>query len=147
MTVVDRAASGLVARTDPSEAFDPIAVYAAGVEAGLEAALWLRASEDLALVGLGRAWSVEADGPERFAEVDRAWRTVTADLGPDDPAWASGVGPVLLGGLGFTGRAPAADDTWAPFGAASLVLPAAWRLLEPRAPETTARVQDPGSGR
>jgi isochorismate synthase len=123
MTVVDRAATGLVARTDPSEAFDPIALYAAGVEAGLEAALWLRASEDLALVGLGRAWSVDADGPERFAEADRAWRDVAADLGPDDPAWPSGVGPILLGGLGFSGRPPAADDTWAPFGAASLVLP------------------------
>ena len=56
----------LVARTDPADAFDPIAVYAAGVESGLEAALWLRGSEDLALVGLGRAWSVEAEGDGRF---------------------------------------------------------------------------------
>lgn len=113
----------LAVRTAEADPFDPIAVYAAGVEAGLEAALWLRASEDLALVGLGRAWSVEADGDGRFAVADAAWRALVERFGPDDPAWPSGVGPVLLGGLGFSGRLPAADDTWTPFGAASLVLP------------------------
>ena len=113
----------LVVRTDPADTFDPIAVYAAGVEAGLESALWLRASEDLALVGIGRAWSVEADGDGRFATADAAWRTLAQQLGPDDPSWPGGVGPVLLGGLGFSGRIPAEDDTWAPFGATSLVLP------------------------
>lgn len=121
MTVV--APSELAVRTAEANPFDPIAVYAAGVEAGLEAALWLRASEDLALVGLGRAWSVEADGDGRFATADAAWRALVERFGPDDPSWPSGVGPVLLGGLGFSGRLPAADDTWAPFGAASLVLP------------------------
>ncbi len=117
-------AQDLVVRTAAAEPFDPIAVYAAGVEAGLEAALWLRASEDLALVGLGRAWSIEADGAGRFAEADRAWRALTETFGADDPAWPSGVGPVLLGGLGFSGRLPVPGDTWDPFGAASLVLPA-----------------------
>ena len=117
------AAAALVARTDPAEAFDPIAVYAAGVEAGLEVALWLRGSEDLALVGLGRAWSVEAEGDDRFAASARAWQTVADVFGPDDPSWPSGVGPLLMGGLGFTGRRPAPGDTWESFGAASLVLP------------------------
>ena len=82
----------LVVRTDPADTFDPIAVYAAGVEAGLESALWLRASEDLALVGIGRAWSVEADGDGRFATADAAWRTLAQQLGPDDPSWPGGVG-------------------------------------------------------
>ena len=89
----------LVVRTDPADTFDPIAVYAAGVEAGLESALWLRASDDLALVGLGRAWSVEAHGDGRFATADAAWRALIRRFGPDDPAWPSGVGPVLLGGI------------------------------------------------
>ena len=80
-------------------------------------------SEDLALVGVGRAWSVEADGQDRFATADRAWQALASALGPDDPSLPRGVGPVLLGGLGFTGRLPEPDDTWAPFGAASLVLP------------------------
>ena len=42
----------------------------------------------------------------------------------DRPADAPpGAGPVLLGAMGFTGREPAADDAWGPFGASSLVLP------------------------
>ena len=50
----------LVVQTAEADPFDPIAVYAAGVEAGLEAALWLRASEDLALVGLPFASAIAA---------------------------------------------------------------------------------------
>jgi menaquinone-specific isochorismate synthase len=110
-------------RVEPAESFDPIAVYAAAVEAGHEATLWLRASEDLALVGVERAWSVGADGDDRFAVVDQAWRGVADTLGPDDPSLPRGVGPVLLGGLGFTGHQPAADGDWAAFGAAAFVLP------------------------
>jgi len=123
MTVVDRALhGGLAVRTEAAEPFDAIAVYAAAVEAGLEAALWVRPSEAFALVGIGRAWAVEADGPDRFAVADTAWQTLaaTTDDATDRPR---GVGPVLLGGLGFRGRAPDNDDAWAPFGASSLVLP------------------------
>lgn len=122
---------GLARRTEATDPFDPIAVHAAAVEAGLEAALWLRPSEDFALVGLGRAWSVDADGDDRFATADRAWRSVASQLEQERDAQTGaadlprGVGPVLLGGLGFTGRPPATDDAWAPFGAASLVLPEA----------------------
>ena len=83
----------LAVRTAAADPFDPIAVYAAGVEAGLESALWLRASDDLALVGLGRAWAVEADGDGRFATADAAWRALIRRFGPDDPSWPSGVGP------------------------------------------------------
>jgi isochorismate synthase len=36
---------------------------------------------------------------------------------------AGAAGPTLLGGLGFTGRTPAPEDPWGPFGPASLVLP------------------------
>src|SRR6188474_3239944 len=137
MTVVDRAMQGALAiRTEPVEPFDAIAVYAAAVEAGLEAALWVRPSEDFALVGIGRAWAVEADGPERFAVADAAWQALVTSFAaaPDhdgdgrraggrDRELPRGVGPVLLGGLGFFGRPPEPDDAWAPFGASSLVLP------------------------
>src|SRR6187431_2799754 len=83
MTVVDRAMQGALAiRTEPVEPFDAIAVYAAAVEAGLEAALWVRPSEGFALVGIGRAWAVEADGPDRFATADAAWRALVASFAP-----------------------------------------------------------------
>jgi isochorismate synthase len=139
----------LSAATGSAEPFDPIAVYWAAVEAGLEAVLWLRASEDLAMVGIGHAWSVEAEGESRFASANAAWQAVADSLGPDDPSLPRGVGPVALGALGFTGRRPPAGDVWEPFGAASLVLPevilartggGSWiTTMTPRAREADAR--------
>ena len=107
---------------------DAIALFAAARELDLEAALWLQPSEGTAIVGIGRAWAVEPGGSTRFAEAGRAWRALVARSGPggaavDPSRLPRGAGPVLLGGLGFTGRTPAADDEWAPFGPASLVLP------------------------
>lgn len=122
------APSTLGSATIPVAAFDPIGLYAAAAELGLEAALWFRPADDIALVGIGRAWSVGADGPGRFGAVDAAWRDLIASMGPIDAPdggadLPGGVGPVLLGGLGFSGRSPEPGDPWEPFGAASLVLP------------------------
>ncbi len=107
---------------------DAIALFAAARELDLEAALWLRPSDGTALVGIGRAWAVEPVGPTRFADAARAWRNLHAgaDSGDDGPPSGDlprGAGPVLLGGLGFTGREPSLDGPWRSFGAASLVLP------------------------
>ena len=123
----------LIAATTPAPALDPISLYAAAVEADLEAALWLRPSEGMALVGIGRAWAVEAEGPNRFHEAEVAWRRLIGDAaiakaagapvdgGTDDDDTPAG--PTLMGALGFFGRQPAATDVWAPFGPSSLVLP------------------------
>ena len=108
--------ANLAAATVPVPATDPIALFAAAQEAGLEAALWLRPSEGLAIVGIGRAWAIEGEGPSRFHDAETAWRSLVRDARFD------GAAPVLLGGLGFAGRRPAAGDPWAPFGASSLVL-------------------------
>jgi isochorismate synthase len=116
-------AAGLVAESVAIEPFDPIALYSAAVEAGLEATLWLRPSEQFALVGIGRAWSVEALGPERFREADAAWRSLVAGARVSRPAEVRGLGPILLGGMGFAGRTPELQGEWAPFGAGSMVMP------------------------
>jgi isochorismate synthase len=108
----------LASVTAPVAAIDPISLYAAAVEADLEAALWLRPADGTALVGVGRAWATEPDGPDRFAAAEDAWRDLLRTARID------GAGPVLIGGLGFTGRRPAETGAWAPFGPASLVLPA-----------------------
>ncbi len=108
----------------PVAAVDPITLFAAAREDDLEAALWLQPAAGFALVGIGRAWSVEPAGADRFARAAAAWRGRLAGASLDVPAdLPRGVGPLLLGGLGFTGVAPAPDDPWGPFGAASLVLP------------------------
>ena len=107
---------------------DPVALFAAAREAELEAALWLQPSVGTALVGIGRAWVADAAGPDRFDAAAKAWRELLAGAATGGaPAGLDGLprgaGPVLVGGLRFTGTAPADSDAWAPFGAASLVLP------------------------
>ncbi len=127
MTVIERpvARGSLRTSTRPAPVVDPISLFTAAREDDLEAALWLQPSAGFALVGIGRAWSVEREGADRFTAVAAAWRERLGGATVDVPAGAPrGVGPVLLGGLGFTGELPAADDPWAPFGATSLVLPA-----------------------
>ncbi len=111
----------LVAAGVAVAAVDPIALFAAAAEAELEAALWLRPSEGLALVGVGRAWAAEAGGPTRFHDAETAWRALVADAAIEGAA-----APTLIGALGFSGRTAPDDDPWAPFGPSSLVLP---RLL------------------
>jgi isochorismate synthase len=127
----------LLSATVPARGVDPIALVAAAIEADLEASLWLRPAQGFALVGIGRAWAVETAGPGRFRAAEAAWRALLAEAciddgvgeGDDAPA---GLGPVLLGALGFTGRKPAPDDVWAPFGPSSLVLPELLLAVTPR---------------
>lgn len=117
-------AVGLVSATLPVTGIDPISLYAAAQEADLETALWLQPSEGTAFVGIGRAWAVEPDGPDRFRAAEAAWRELLRGARIDGPEGDSrGSGPILLGAMGFTGRQPAPDDVWAPFGSSSMVLP------------------------
>lgn len=114
----------LISTTLRGLALDPIDLFAAARWLDLEAALWLQPAADRSIVGIGRAWAVEAGGPDRFSVATAAWRAVLAGaIGSGALTELPESGPVLLGGLGFTGRIPAADDPWAPFGPASLVLP------------------------
>jgi isochorismate synthase len=118
-------AGSLRAWTRPVRAVDPISLFTAAREDDLEAVLWLQPSAGFALVGIGRAWSIEPAGADRFALAASAWQERLVGAAIEIPAGSPrGVGPVLLGGLGFTGAPPATDDPWGPFGAASLVLPA-----------------------
>jgi isochorismate synthase len=110
----------LVAATLTIPAIGPIDLFAAARALDLEAALWLQPAAGRSIVGVGRAWAVEPGGVDRFAIAADAWRAVLAD---SVLSGAGEAGPTLLGGLGFTGRTPASDGPWAPFGPASLVLP------------------------
>jgi len=118
-----RAAAGLVAASVPVGPFDAVALYTSAVEAGFEAGLWLRPSEEFALVSIGRAWAVEPSGPQRFLDAESAWRSLVAGARLGRSTQLRGLGPVLIGGLGFNGRVPGSDDLWAAFGAASLAVP------------------------
>jgi salicylate biosynthesis isochorismate synthase len=96
---------------------DPIDRFAAAFRAGLEPILWLQPIDDFAMVGIGNAWSVQAEGPDRFRAVAEAWEARLAGALLSDAAE-----PRLIGGFGFTGEVPDGEP-WSPFGAASMVLP------------------------
>ena len=115
----------LVWATCQAPDLDPISLYAAARALGFEAVLWLQPAAGRSIVGVGRAWAIEPGGPERFSAAALAWRAVLGGVGgsPAEAADSPGPGPILLGGLGFSGRKPASGDPWGPFGAASLVLP------------------------
>lgn len=134
------ASATLIAATIDVPVSDPIAVYAAAVEADFEAALWLRPSEGTAYVGIGRAWAVEPDGPTRFSIAEEAWRRLVSGARIDGPPARHGGGPVVMGGLGFTGRPPDPSDVWGPFGSASLVLPDLLLAVTPEGSRLTGSV-------
>ena len=136
---------GLAAATVAVAAVDPVSLFAAAVEADLEAALWLRPSEGSALVGVGRAWAVEAGGPDRFREAEGAWRALVGGARLDGEPDARDGAPILLGGMGFSGRRPDAGDPWGPFGPSSLVLPELLLAVTPDGVRLTGSlVSEPG---
>lgn len=143
-------AATVVAATVAVPAVDPISLFAAAAEAGLEAALWLRPSEGTALVGIGRAWAIEGEGRNRFQEAEAAFRELMAGARLERPAArgpARGSGPLLIGGLGFWGRRPEASDPWAPFGPSSLVLPSLSLSTTPDGSWLTGSAPDGEPGR
>lgn len=106
-----------------AEQLDPIALFGAAMKKGFAPFLWLQPDRGFAIVGSGAAWTVDATGPGRFEAIADAWEARLADAQIRLAMGAGhGVGPVLVGGLGFTGKIPA-DPTWTPFGAASMTLP------------------------
>ena len=139
-----QAAESFLAATTPVAALDPIALVTAALEADLEVALWLRPSEGLALIGIGRAWAVEPAGPDRFRAAEAAWRAALAGARLDrDGMEVPVAGPVLLGAVGFTDRPPAAEDAWGPFGPSSLVLPELLLAVTPTGAYLTGALADP----
>lgn len=124
---------------------DPLALFASARGAGEEPALFLQPAEDLALVTIGCAWSVEAEGPGRFDAVAQAWAACCEDarLAPDGRSRA--VGPILLGGFGFAPDA-ASSPTWRGFERASFRLPALLvTVISEGAWLTLSVVADPGA--
>ncbi|MEK6720680.1 MAG: isochorismate synthase [Chloroflexota bacterium] len=139
-------ASHLVSASIPIAPLDPIALYAAAIEAREEAALLMRPVDTSAFVGIGAAWSIGPAGDDRFRVAETAWRELLngARIGTGPEIGA--VGPVLLGGLGFSGRTPDASDPWGPFGASSLALHSITVAATPGGTWLTGSLLDGGAG-
>ena len=83
-------------------------------------------------MGIGRAWAVEAEGPDRFGEAEAAGGPLLLDARMDRPAEPPAArAPCSWARWASRGREPAADDPWGPFGASSMVLPELMLALAP----------------
>ena len=136
----ERDAAPLASVTAPLAAVDPIALFAAAVEADLEAALWLRPADGTALVGIGRAWATASRVPIGSPMPSEPGASCCA------AARVADASPVLCGGLGFTGRRPDATEVWSAFGPASLVLPELLAASTPTGATLTASAVTATSG-
>jgi isochorismate synthase len=102
---------------------DPVAVVATSRRPGEE---WFCFEQPdrhgYAVAGLGCARSLEAHGPDRFRQVSRQWRSLSATALADPAGDPAGSGLLAVGGFAFDddgGGSPA----WEGFAAASLVVP------------------------
>lgn len=101
--------------------FDPIAVFQRFVHEDGCGQLWV-APDGTALVGIGKAWELDASGNHRFRAVQRELDDllVGAKLSADEGIVP--IEPILMGGFAFDpGHEPA--GIWAKFPSAQLMLP------------------------
>jgi isochorismate synthase len=102
---------------------DPVAVIAASRRPGEPWMLLEQPDRDhRALATAGCALLLEADGPDRFAQVAHRWREVVRDAVADDLAGPSGTGLIAAGGFAFAPNG-GASPAWAGFASASLIVP------------------------
>lgn len=103
-------------------AVNPVVLVEACRAIGLATALWWQPAAGFWIAALGSAWESSAAGPDRFAGLGTAWTSLLASARLHADGVPGAPGPLLLGGLGFTGEPPR-DPLWAAFGPAALTLP------------------------
>jgi isochorismate synthase len=114
-TSLEVPATSLAATAVDHAPVDPVGIFGAALEAGLDASLWIDTGGGRSMVGIGSAVSVQPEGPGRFASVGRAWRALVAGIAVEGPAAGSPLaGPMLLGGGAFRTR-PSTDPRWGGF--------------------------------
>ena len=84
---------------------------------------WSRPVEGFSIAGIGAAVTLAPEGADRFATIDRDWKSLVGDALIDDDSSDSAGGPVLMGGFAFDPEGPH-SDAWRDFPAASLFVPA-----------------------
>jgi salicylate biosynthesis isochorismate synthase/menaquinone-specific isochorismate synthase len=109
--------------TQAGRAEDPTALVASARRPG-EAWFCLEQPDrdGSALAALGCVRSIEAGGPNRFAQVAKRWRALAAGALADDPDGPPGSGLVALGGFAFADDGGTSPE-WEGFESASLLVP------------------------
>ncbi len=102
---------------------DPVDLFGHFAPAAADRLLWSHPDERRGALGIGSAWSVTAQGTERFRRVDAAWQELLAEAVGDHEGledwWA---GPLAMAGFSFRDEGPS-DSRWRGFPAGLIVLP------------------------
>ncbi len=104
---------------------DPLADFLASPSG--DAFYWQEPSRDIALLGLGRVETIEANGRDRFARVSARASEIFEAMEQfslaADPEVGGAFGPLLVGGFGFYDREVDAESDWQGLGSGRLLLP------------------------
>jgi len=122
----------LVSFTERAPDLDPLTVLES-VERGLEfnglaehagagMMYWTRPDEGFTLAGLGAVATLTAEGPDRFASIDRSWDKIVKGSLMNGEIGERLPGPVLMGGFAFESDG-ARSETWRNFPSAHLIVP------------------------
>jgi len=112
----------------PAPAAQIVTLFEAGQLIASDRYLWARPNDDLALVGLGHAWTLDVLEASRFRQAARAWQHLISGAIGDGQPGLPGVGPILMGGFSFDAVRPA-SRLWQNYPPGHLVLP---RLMATR---------------
>ncbi|MEO5904617.1 MAG: isochorismate synthase [Gemmatimonadaceae bacterium] len=109
LTILESAGSGLE--------FNGLSEHAA---AGMM--YWTRPDERFTLAGLGAVATLTAEGPGRFASIDRSWGKILNGSLANASTSERLPGPVLMGGFAFENAGPQ-SETWRNFPSAHFIVP------------------------
>lgn len=112
----------LVSLTQRIDRIEPIKLFDAARKCAEKCFLWAQGSPEFAIVSIDAAHTLEAQGTQRFKQVQAGWHAVLDQALIDQPDKVAGVGPVLSGGFCFDPE-QARTPLWHDFADASLILP------------------------
>lgn len=112
----------LVSITTNTNKLDALAFFSAYKNKTNMRTYWTEPSREFTLIGIGTAALVEAEGIERFQEIDNKWRQLTEHAVISAETDVLGTGPTIIGGFNFD---PLKEKStlWKSFPDAKLVLP------------------------
>jgi isochorismate synthase len=110
----------LASLTEPIGPADLLSMFHTRAEDHQERFLWLQPDSGFSITGVGAAYEIETNGPNRFSDTAAAWDALCSAplIEPDNAP----CGPVLMGGFSFDQGQPA-SKMWRDYPDGRMVLP------------------------
>ncbi len=119
----DSGADVLACAITSIDEIDMVARFAAAWRDHVDCGYWEQPDRDFAILGIGSATSIEAEGVTRFSTIDQRWRHLHDSIFIDrDEDCPRSLGPMLLGGFAFA-NTPSTGGEWRGFTPARFFVP------------------------